>query len=396
MTRFSNLITVAPIVLSLAAASSAIAGTPASEHDACSYSSRPLIAGQHIDVGDVVVTQDGNQVCVSFEITEDGWYLVETHVSVVTNVADFPRNGNNGPAIGHFPLGTSHNDQARSYEACVTLDNLGCNADAELFIAAHASVERYHDGCVQQETAWGNGADFGGGSWAMYFSHGPGNCQVECSEDEVLDECSNTCVKRCDADHVWNAGTESCDARCPANESWNGHSCECPEGQARNPETAACEIVCAEGEELVDGVCKTECAKGKARNPETNECEAIVCPEGEELVDGVCAAKCAKDETRDAATGTCKRIACLDDEVLVNGICEIKTECADDESYVEDSNSCIAKCDGDMVWFEDYGECYEVSVTGGGCSATGTSPNGAAALFFIIGALVLWRRRRTV
>jgi MYXO-CTERM domain-containing protein len=363
MTRFSNLITVAPLALSLAVASSAIAGTPAPEHDACSYSSRPLIAGQHIDVGDVVVTQDGNQVCVSFEITEDGWYLVETHISVVTDVADFPRNSNDGPAIGHFPMGTSHSDQETSYEACVTLDDLGCNADAELFIAAHASVERYHDGCVQQETAWGNGVDFGGGSWAMYFSHGPGNCQVECSEDEVLDECTNTCVKRCDADHVWNAGTESCDARCPANESWNGHSCECPEGQARNAETAACEIVCAEGEELVNGSCVAECAK---------------------------------DETRDAATGTCKRIACLDGEVLVNDICEKQVVCADDESYVEDSNSCIAKCDGDMVWFEDYGECYEVSVTGGGCSATGTSPNGAAALFFIIGALVLWRRRRTV
>lgn len=355
MTRFSTLIPVAPIALSLVTASSAFAGTPAPEYDVCSTSSTPLVAGQYSEIGDVVVTQTEDRICVSFDITEDDWYLVETHVAIVTDVGDFPRTRDNSPRIGHFPMQRPHYHEERSYEHCVTIDSLGCGADAGLYIAAHASVERRSCDGVERETAWGRGEAFQCSSWAMYFSHELQSCSApECAEDEIWDDHADACVARCAADHVWNAETERCDDRCVEGETWDA-------------EAGKCDDRCAAGElwDVESGACVELCAEGETWNVEAEACVSV----------------------------------CKSDEIWMAGSCERVTECGEGESWDADSNACIVpviECDGQLLWSDEYNACIEISVIGGGCSVTGSSPGGAAALFFLVGALALWRRRRVV
>ncbi len=112
-----------------------------------------LIAGQHIDVGDVVVQRVGDDLCVEYQLSAEalaeGWSLTETHLAVAGDPADIPqKNGN--PIPGQFPYGDDalgvYDGEgnliggADSYQECISLVALGLEADDEVFIAAHAVV----------------------------------------------------------------------------------------------------------------------------------------------------------------------------------------------------------------------------------------------------------------
>jgi hypothetical protein len=61
----------------------------------------PLYAGQDILIGTVEVTNDSDNLYVSFHL-DDPWVLLETHVAVEQDCADIPqKNGN--PTPGQFP-----------------------------------------------------------------------------------------------------------------------------------------------------------------------------------------------------------------------------------------------------------------------------------------------------
>jgi len=116
-----------------------------------------LIAGQNEVAGNVCVSSDTTNLYVKYSTIGD-WLLDEVHLFVGTSIADMPTTKKGNPKVGNFPY--KQEDIGSNYaEFIIPLASLGnpeCNTD--LFIAAHASVQRTLDGgSIQQETAWSEG-----------------------------------------------------------------------------------------------------------------------------------------------------------------------------------------------------------------------------------------------
>jgi len=129
-----------------------------------------------IDVGDVLVWNDGDDLYVKYLITEPGWCLTETHLHVAESLELIPqKNGN--PIPGKFEYKDEHN--------CITVYTheipLVWSIDVPLCIAAHAKVQNDtvpvgwdSEGnpiSYWTETGWGAGFEFPGKNWATYFSY---------------------------------------------------------------------------------------------------------------------------------------------------------------------------------------------------------------------------------
>lgn len=96
-----------------------------------------LVAGQHINVGTVTVSNDAFSLSVEYMITDPDWCLTETHVHVAESLAGIPqRNGN--PPPGQFDHQMEH-DCVPGYLYNILLD---WAPDDELYIAAHAAVQK--------------------------------------------------------------------------------------------------------------------------------------------------------------------------------------------------------------------------------------------------------------
>ena len=162
-----------------------------------------------IDVGDVLVWNDGSKLYVQYAVT-DPWCLTETHLAVANydELEDIPqKNGN--PIPGKFPYQCCYNETEGEwlfvkkpdtlYGTCDAADpNLtdpclstitytiplnGWEAETQLSIAAHAVLQDlnnpiYEDGTdppviigYETETAWADGTDFDGKNWATYFTY---------------------------------------------------------------------------------------------------------------------------------------------------------------------------------------------------------------------------------
>lgn len=114
-----------------------------------------LIAGQTINVGQVVYSHVGNNLLVEY-ITTGGWILSEVHF-YVGNMEDFKGTCMNKKAIqiGKFPYSaTDLNDPTHSF----TFQLAGITPDADGFmVVAHAVVKKVNeDGTIQEETAFAN------------------------------------------------------------------------------------------------------------------------------------------------------------------------------------------------------------------------------------------------
>ncbi len=140
--------------------------------------SAELIAGggneaSAIDVGEVFAWQDEDYLYVKY-VTEDGWEMTETHLHVAGDVADFPQTKKGNPKVGQFDYSTDHNPAVDEFEYMVPLDEAWGDT---FYIAAHAVVQKIVgydvDGypIYQMETAWGDGCDFEGNSWATYMKY---------------------------------------------------------------------------------------------------------------------------------------------------------------------------------------------------------------------------------
>lgn len=136
-----------------------------------------LIAGQFEDVGQVTVTYDGSALVITYE-TDFPWLIYETHLHIASNPDDFPQKKGN-PIPGKFDYKHENLGGIPIDEYIIPLGDLpeGWSSSGELFFAAHAVVkvpysrdkvvvEEYDQ---QEETAWGEGEDFPGKNWAMYF-----------------------------------------------------------------------------------------------------------------------------------------------------------------------------------------------------------------------------------
>jgi hypothetical protein len=89
-----------------------------------------------MDVGDVLVWNDGDYLYVKYEVTDGDWCLTETHLEVATAPEDIPQvNGN--PPPGQFTYEGKHDCVAEvEYEI-----PLSWAPEAEILIAAHGVVQ---------------------------------------------------------------------------------------------------------------------------------------------------------------------------------------------------------------------------------------------------------------
>ncbi|MEL0457037.1 hypothetical protein WJN01_12425 [Flavobacteriaceae bacterium SZ-1-7] len=92
-----------------------------------------LYAGQHILVGDVTVVVNGENYEITYNITNNGYCITETHLSVVESPDKFPMSGGGNPKNGHFEYGDDNLD-------CVSSITYVVPRDKGTYIAAHAVV----------------------------------------------------------------------------------------------------------------------------------------------------------------------------------------------------------------------------------------------------------------
>lgn len=138
-----------------------------------------LIAGQTIDVGDVLVWNDDAYLYVKYVIADSDWCLAETHLQVAEEFEMIPqKNGN--PIPGLFDFKAEH-ECITEFTYQIPLD---WETDTELYIAAHSQFKSFvcypepylEEGVpcipyVKEETAWGVGYDFPGKNWATYIKY---------------------------------------------------------------------------------------------------------------------------------------------------------------------------------------------------------------------------------
>lgn len=130
-----------------------------------------LIAGQHYDAGTVTIDASENDLIITYR-TANGWGITDTHMSIGgCDLQSFPTNGQGSPKVGRFEHGTTHNglvNEVTYYISKDAVDDVYC-------FAAHALVEK--DG-MPDASAWAEGFDFGGNSWAMYVEADKTDCDV--------------------------------------------------------------------------------------------------------------------------------------------------------------------------------------------------------------------------
>jgi hypothetical protein len=128
-----------------------------------------LIAGQHYDVGDVFVWNDADFLYVKY-VTTDDWFITETHLHIADSPCGIPQTKNGNPIPGLFDYSAYHNPPVQETIYQIPWDPEWIPGEAIFYIAAHAVVVKIVDGeVVQEETAWGEGCDFPGKNWGMFF-----------------------------------------------------------------------------------------------------------------------------------------------------------------------------------------------------------------------------------
>lgn len=109
-----------------------------------------LCAGQDIPAGTVTVKNDANNLTVTYD-TNDGWYLIETHLEVAGSLSDIPQTkykgkmkSKGGPIPGHFTYSDDFNptDMNTVANYVIDMNSEGFEPDDLLYIAAHAVVQK--------------------------------------------------------------------------------------------------------------------------------------------------------------------------------------------------------------------------------------------------------------
>lgn len=108
-----------------------------------------LIAGQDMDVGDVLVWNDETNLYVKFELTGD-WCLLETHVAVGGSAAEIPQTKKENPIPGKFMYTASYSNPPCEQSTDPYVIPLEWEYGDEIAIAAHASVARPIAGCYER------------------------------------------------------------------------------------------------------------------------------------------------------------------------------------------------------------------------------------------------------
>ena len=135
-----------------------------------------LIAGQHHEAGTITVSVTEDHIIITYTTNED-WTINATHLSIGgCEDGDIPTNGSGNPQIGHFEYHSEHSDGINQVVYTISLDDI---PDLYCF-AAHAEVY----GPTGEETAWAEGEEFSGNSWAMYVEALLSECNDVGDDDE--------------------------------------------------------------------------------------------------------------------------------------------------------------------------------------------------------------------
>lgn len=133
-----------------------------------------LIAGQHHIAGTVTVENDGESLIITYTTNGD-WTIEATHLSIGgCNDGTIPTTGSGNPKVGNFEYHSTHTDGVNIVTYTISLDTV---LD-EFCFAAHAEVQ----GPTGGETAWAEGTEFPGNSWAMYVEAS----LLDCDDDDDI------------------------------------------------------------------------------------------------------------------------------------------------------------------------------------------------------------------
>lgn len=145
-----------------------------------------LVAGRkHNLVGSVEVSNDGDTIYVEYT-TNSPWLLEETHLHIAASWEEIPQTKKGNSIPGKFEYSEEH-DYITSYTYEIPFSVEGdLECGDVVVIAAHAVVAKPIPCreviincpppiCYDTETAWGDGDDFPGRDWSMYFTY-----EIEC------------------------------------------------------------------------------------------------------------------------------------------------------------------------------------------------------------------------
>lgn len=144
--------------------------------DPCYEESYTIYGGQTIEVGTLTVSNDEENIFVTYDLSGTDWHLYETHV-FVGSFEDMPLNKPGNPKIGNFPYSESHNGE-QVYTYTFSREDF----DECFTVAAHAVVKKLDENGnqIDEQTAWADGGtEFPGKRWGWYLAE---YCSIECPD----------------------------------------------------------------------------------------------------------------------------------------------------------------------------------------------------------------------
>ncbi len=170
-----------------------------------------LIAGQNHIAGTVSVDSDGENLIITYS-TNEGWTIDLTHLSIGDCTQSIPTTGSGNPKVGKFEHTEPHSADTNNVIYMIDLNAMidEHEIDDLYCFAAHAEVT----GPTGEETAWAQGIEFEGNSWAMYVETYLSYCDVDdCIVDtdgdgicDYEDNCPDTYnPEQLDNDRIYNA-----------------------------------------------------------------------------------------------------------------------------------------------------------------------------------------------
>ena len=143
-----------------------------------------LIAGQNHIAGTVSIDSDGQNLILIYTTNAD-WTIDLTHMSIGDcNEQWVPTTGSGNPKVGHFEHTEPHSTGTNEVIYLISLDALTEN----YCFAAHAEVQ----GPTGGETAWAEGVEFDGNSWAMYVEALLSDCDIDGQANDSTGEGDGT------------------------------------------------------------------------------------------------------------------------------------------------------------------------------------------------------------
>ena len=113
---------------------------------------------------------DGENLIITYTTNGD-WTIDATHLSIGgCDDGSIPTTGSGNPKIGKFEYHSTHSDGVNQVTYTISLDTI---LDEYCF-AAHAEVT----GPTGGETAWAEGTEFPGNSWAMFVEANLSDCDI--------------------------------------------------------------------------------------------------------------------------------------------------------------------------------------------------------------------------